>query len=62
MKMIYIEYQQEYQRAKLSNMFDINNRQKQAQEVLYKNGALKNFAKFTGKPLCLSIFSIFYFL
>ena len=30
--------------------------QKQPSEVFYKKGALKNFAKFTGKRLCQSLF------
>ena len=30
--------------------------QKQLSEVFYKKGILKNFAKFTGKHLCQSLF------
>ena len=33
------------------------NSQKQSSEVLYKKSVLKNFAKFTGKHLCQSLFS-----
>ena len=33
-----------------------NNFQKQAPEVYYKKGVLKNFAKFTEKHLCQSLF------
>ena len=33
-----------------------SNNQKQPPEVFYKKGILKNFAKFTGKHLCQSLF------
>ena len=35
-------------------VYDSN--QKQSPEVFYKKGVLKNFAKFTGKHLCQSLF------
>ena len=31
-------------------------RQKQPPEVFYENGVIKNFAKFTGKHMCQSLF------
>ena len=37
-------------------MLFLNYSQKQPPEVFYKKGALKNFAKFTGKHLCQSLF------
>ena len=33
-----------------------NNVRRSRQEVICKKGVLKNFAKFTGKDLCLSLF------
>ena len=36
----------------------IKDPQKQPSEVLYKKAVLKNFAKFTGKHLCQSFFSV----
>ena len=35
---------------------NISTHQKQPPEVLYENGALENFAEFTGKHLCRSLF------
>ena len=37
--------------------FDIYTEQKQPPEVFCNKGALRNFAKFTGKHLCQSLFS-----
>ena len=35
---------------------DVNNFQRQSLEVFYRKGVFKNFAKFTGKHLCQSLF------
>ena len=37
-------------------LFDDTLKQKQPPKVFYKKGALKNFANFTGKHLCWSLF------